>query len=124
VFESTQRAGSNPFDLVGYLQANPEAIALLGYREESLRSWHLSAGAIDGITPSPSMIYSGSYPGARALYLYANTAIPHTRDFVYAIWRSMSGAPGYTTFTFVDAAEQRDLKQEALKILTRREDDL
>jgi len=31
--ELSQRAGSIPFDLSGYLQANPEAIALMGYRE-------------------------------------------------------------------------------------------
>jgi phosphate transport system substrate-binding protein len=100
------------FDLVGYLQANPGAIALLGYREEMLRSLNLTAGSIDGVTPSPSIINAGSYAGSRSLYLYANTGFPHVREFVLAIWSSVGGGSGDTPLIAIDAAEQRALRQQ------------
>jgi phosphate transport system substrate-binding protein len=111
-----QRAGGNPFNLVGYLQANPQAIALLGYREEILRDLNLTAGSIDGVTPSLSIIYSGSYAGARAVYLYSNTTVPHMREFVLAIWSSVGGTSGDTPLISVDAAEQRNLRQQVITL--------
>lgn len=107
---------SNPFDFVGYLQAHPEAIALLGYRQELLQAWKLTAGSIDGVVPSDSTISSGSYPGARALYLYANTTVPQMRDFVWAIWSSVGGPSGDTALISIDAAEQRNLRQQVLTL--------
>lgn len=106
---------SNPFDFVGYLQAHPEAIAVLGYRQELLRAWKLSAGSIGGVVPSDETISSGSYPGARALYLYANTAVPHMRDFVLAIWSSVGGPSGDTPLISIDA-EPRYLRQQVLTL--------
>ena len=111
---SSQRAASNPFDFLGYLQANPQAIALLGFHEELLRSWNLSAGTINGVLPSPSTIHSGAYPGAHVLYLYANSSAPRMRDFVLAIWSSVVGGPWDSPFIAVDRAEQRDLRQQVL----------
>jgi phosphate transport system substrate-binding protein len=111
-----QRPGSNPFNLVGYLQANPPAIALLGYREEPLRVWNLTAGSIDGVAPSPSIIYSGSYVGARTLYLYANITVPHMREFVLATWSSVGGTSGDTPWISIDAAEQRNLRQQIITL--------
>jgi phosphate transport system substrate-binding protein len=106
---------SNPFDFVGYLQAHPEAIALLAYRHELLRAWKLTAGSIAGVAPSDSTISSGSYPGARALYLYANTTVPHMRNFVSAIWSSVGGPSGDTPLISIDA-EQPNLRQQVLTL--------
>jgi phosphate transport system substrate-binding protein len=106
---------SNPFDLFGYLQAHPGAIALLGYREERLRAAKLTAGSIDGVAPSDSTISSGSYPGARALYLYANTTVPHMREFVSAIGSSVGGPFGDTPWISIDA-ERRNLRPQVLTL--------
>jgi phosphate transport system substrate-binding protein len=111
VSEASQGAGTNPFDFVGYLQANPEAIALLGYREEVLQSWNLTAGSIDGVTPSRSIIYAGSYPGSRAIYLYADINAPGMRDFIYSILFSLGRSRGDTAVIFADPAQQRDLRK-------------
>jgi hypothetical protein len=70
------------------------------------------------------MIYSGAYPGARALYLYPNMAVPHIRDFIYAIGSSMGGVSGNTALMSIDASEQNRLRQEITKILTGREEDI
>jgi phosphate transport system substrate-binding protein len=116
VITASQGEGNNPFDLAGYLQANPVAIALLGYREELLADSTLSVGSIDGVTPSRSIIYAGSYPGARTLYLYANTAVPHMRDFVLAVLSSVGGAPGDTAFMPIEFAEFRNLREHVLTL--------
>ncbi len=116
VSELLQHSGSNPFDYVGYLQANPGAIALLGYRDEKLRYLSLAAGSIDGITPTRSTIYSGSYAGARVLYLYANTAAPHMRELALAIWESVGGASGDLPWIPTDGAEQRNLWQQVMTL--------
>jgi phosphate transport system substrate-binding protein len=103
-------------DLVGHLQANPEAIALLNYKE-MLETLNLAAGSIDGVTPSRAIIYSGSYVGARVLYLYANTAVPHMREFVWAICSSVGGASADTPLIAIDAAEQRSsIRQQVLTL--------
>jgi ABC-type phosphate transport system substrate-binding protein len=122
VSDLSQRAGTTPFDLSGYLQANPEAIALMGYpalmgyQQGMLRALNYSASSINGVTPTPSIIYSGSYPGARAVYLYANTAVPHMRTLVLAIWSSVGGAPGDTALIWTDPAEQRSLRQQVVTL--------
>jgi phosphate transport system substrate-binding protein len=111
VREMSRGAEINLWDLTDYLNANPQAIALLGYEEEVLRSSNLSAGSIDGVTPSPSSIHAGSYPGARTIYLYANSGVSRVRDFVYAMWSSVGSAPrdasGDATLIPVDSAERR-----------------
>ena len=113
VRELSQHAGSNPFDYVGYLQANPQAIALLGY--DMLRYLNVTAGSIDGVTPTRAAIYSGSYAGARILYLYANTEVLHMREFALALW-SYVGASGDMPFMAVDAAEQRSIRQQVMTL--------
>jgi phosphate transport system substrate-binding protein len=110
-----QRAGGSPFDLIGYLETNPEAIALLnpgtigfpGSRQAQDSSFAMSS--LDGVVPSRSTIYSGAYPGARVLYLYANTADPQIRNFVPALWSAVNNDP---TWISVDAAEQPDLLRQ------------
>jgi phosphate transport system substrate-binding protein len=109
-------ADGNPFNFVGYLQANPEAIALLGFRDLSLIFDSVSVGSINGVAPSRANIYSGSYPGARTLYLYANTAVPRMRDFVFAIWTSVGGASGDAALITLDASEQQSLRQEVSRL--------
>jgi phosphate transport system substrate-binding protein len=113
---ASQGAGNNPFDLAGYLQAYPAAIALLGYREELLWDSTLSFGSIDGVTPSRSIIYAGSYPGARTLYLYANTAVPHMRDFVLAILSSVGDGRVDTALMPIEPAEFRNLREHVLTL--------
>jgi phosphate transport system substrate-binding protein len=115
VSEWSQHTGSNPSNYVGYLQANPEAIALLAYGEDPLRYLNLNAGSIDGVTPNRSIIRSGSYVGARVLYLYANTGAPHMRELVFAIWSSF-GASGDMPLISVDDAEQRNIRQQVLTL--------
>jgi hypothetical protein len=106
--------------LADFLNANPQAMAVLAYQEQTLRSWNLSAGSIDGVTPGASMIRSGSYPGARAIYLYANIAVPHMRDFALAVWSSVGGAPGDApsdaSLISVDPDEWRSLRKQALAL--------
>jgi phosphate transport system substrate-binding protein len=114
VSDASQGAGNNPFDFVGYLQANPEAIVLLGYREEILQSWNLAASSIDGVTPSRLIIDAGAYPGSRALYLYANTHVPGMREFISSILSSLlpvSGRRNDTVVIFSDSAELRTLRE-------------
>jgi phosphate transport system substrate-binding protein len=113
-----QRAGGSPFDLTGYLQTHPEAIALLnpeaiglpGSREAQDSSFAMSS--LDGVVPSRSTIYSGAYLGARVVYLYANTAHPQTRNFVMALWSAVNDGPGDSTLISVDAAERPDLLRQ------------
>jgi hypothetical protein len=61
--------------------------------------------SLDGVVLSRSTIYSGSYPGARVVYLYANTAQPQIRNFVLALWSAVNNVPGDPTLISVDAAE-------------------
>ena len=109
-------ADGNLFNFVGYLQANPEAIAILGVRDLSLIFDSVSVGSINGVAPSRANIYSGSYPGARTLYLYANTAVPRMRDFVFAIWTSVGGASGDAALIVLDASEQQSLRQAVSRL--------
>ncbi len=118
--EVSRNAGNNPSDFTDYLNANPQAIALLGYQERTLRAWNLAAASIDGVAPSPPAIRSGSYPGARAIYIYANTAVSHMRDFVLAVWSSVGNSPGDaltdTTLMSVDSDEERGLWKQVLTL--------
>jgi phosphate transport system substrate-binding protein len=113
-----QRVDGSPFDLTGYLQANPEAIALLnpaaiglpGSRQAQDSSFAMSS--LDGVVPSRSTIDSGAYPAARVLYLYVNSAHPQIRNFVPALWSAVNGGPGDPTLIPVDAAERPDLLRQ------------
>ena len=111
-----QLAGGSPFDLIGYLQSNPEAIALLnaeaiglpGSREAQDSSFAMSS--LDGVVPSRSTIYSGAYPGARVVYLYANTAQPQIRYFVRALWSAVNEGHDPTLMS-VDVDDRNLLQQ-------------
>ena len=117
-----QRAGGSPFDLIGYLQSNPEAIALLnpkevgfpGSREAQDSSFAMSS--LDGVVPSRSTIYSGAYPGARIVYLYANTAQPQIRNFVLALWSAVNSLPFDPKLIAVDAAEHPNLLRQVVTL--------
>jgi ABC-type phosphate transport system substrate-binding protein len=111
-----QRAGGSPFDLIGYLQSNPEAIALMnaeaigipGSREAQDSSFATSS--LDGVVPSRSAIYSGAYPGARIVYLYTNTAHPQIRYFVRALWSAVNDGHDPTLIS-VDVGDRNLLQQ-------------
>jgi len=111
----SRRLASGRFDLVGYLQANPEAMALLGYREDLFLSLGVTAGSMDGITPNRSSISTGAYPGARVLYLYVNTSAPHMRELAMAIWSSMA-SDSDPPLTALDDAELRSIRQQLLTL--------
>jgi phosphate transport system substrate-binding protein len=120
VREASGGTERNAFDFTDYLNANPQAIAVLGYHEETLRAWNLSAGSIDGVTPSPSMIHAGSYPGARVIYLYVNSGVPRMRNFVLAMWSSVGkvafAAPGDEALMPAESTERRNITTTVLAL--------
>jgi hypothetical protein len=117
-----QRVDGSPFDLTGYLQAHPEAIAVLnpeaiglpGSREARDSSFAMSS--LDGVVPSRSTIDSGAYPGARVIYLYVNTVRPQIRNFVLALWSVVNSVPGDPMLISVDAAEHRNPPLEVVTL--------
>jgi phosphate transport system substrate-binding protein len=117
-----QRVDGSPFDLTGYLQTHPEAIALLnpeaiglpGSREA--RDSGFAMSSLDGIVPSRSTIDSGAYPGARVIYLYANTVRPQIRNFVLALWWAVNSVPGDPMLISVDAAEHQNPPVEVVTL--------
>jgi phosphate transport system substrate-binding protein len=117
-----QRVGGSHFDLIGYLQTNPEAIALLNPKEVGLpgsreaQDSSFAMSSLDGVVLSRSTIYSGAYPGARVLYLYANTAHPQIRNFVLALWSAVNSVPGDPTLISVDAAEHPNLLRQVMTL--------
>jgi phosphate transport system substrate-binding protein len=106
----------SPFNFSGYLQANPEALAVLGYSAGNLKAWGLSAASLDGVVPTIPIIYSGSYPGARTVYLYANTLVPQMRNFAFGLWSAVSSGSDDVILTPVDRAEQRERQQQVLTL--------
>jgi phosphate transport system substrate-binding protein len=85
-------------DLQGYLDANPEALAIVDYKSFWVNSGRLIAASIDGVTPTYATVSDGSYPGSRTLYLYVNSSraagTPRMRDFAVAILDSVGTYPG------------------------------
>jgi phosphate transport system substrate-binding protein len=118
-----QRAGGSSFDLIGYLQTNPEAIALLNagamglplLRSQQAQDSSLAMSSLDGVVLNRSTIYSGSYPGARVVYLYANTALPQTRNFVLALWSAVNDGHEPTLIS-VDDDEHRNIRQQVVTL--------
>lgn len=78
--------GENDNLIVQNLAANPNAVGIFGYSylEENADSLH--GVALDGIVPTYATIAGGSYPGARALYIYVKRAhlraVPGLREFL------------------------------------------
>jgi hypothetical protein len=71
--------------------------------------------SLDGVVLSRSTIYSGSYPGARIVYLYANSAHPQIRSFVLALWSAVNDGHDPTLIS-VDVDEHRNLRQQVVTL--------
>lgn len=83
-------AGEDDNAIVQKLQADPQAIGVLGYGYLRENGAAVVGIPIDGVPPSYLTIASGRYPGSRPLFLYVKqahlAAVPHLADLlrVYA----------------------------------------
>ncbi len=79
-------AGENDNLIVRKLQANPQALGMLGYGYLRENAGYVRGAAIDGVAPTYAAIANGRYPGARPLYVYVKrahlAAVPGLRDFL------------------------------------------
>ena len=104
-------------DLEGYLEANPDALAILDYRY--LRG-QLIAASIGGVAPTEATLSDGSYPAARTLYLYVNggraVGIFRMRDFAVALLDSIGPNPA-SPFMYLNV-EERLKSRSAASLLT------
>jgi ABC-type phosphate transport system substrate-binding protein len=109
-----------PHDLEGYLEANPEALAIIEYKYFWINRGQLVAASIDGVAPTEATLSDGSYSGARTLYLYVNAgragSIPRMRDFTVALLDSVGTNPG-SPFMYLNVAE-RTKSRTAASMLT------
>ena len=117
--DSIPGSAQNPYAFVGYLQANPGALAV--HAEGNLQSWNLSAAAIDDVVPAWNTIRSGAYTGSRALYLYVDKSSSLARNFAYALYSALgSGMTGYGLTDAIsglnDRAEQRAVRDQVLTL--------
>jgi phosphate transport system substrate-binding protein len=92
-----------PADLEGYLEAHPEALALVGYKYFAVYRGQLVGASIDGVAPSEATLSDGSYPASHTLYLYVNASradsIPRMREFSAALVESVAMTPGTVLMT-------------------------
>ncbi|MES2338151.1 MAG: substrate-binding domain-containing protein [Pseudomonadota bacterium] len=66
--------GENDNLIVQNLSTNPNAIGIFGYSYLEENAATLHGVPLDGVTPTYATIANGSYPGARALYIYVKKA--------------------------------------------------
>jgi phosphate transport system substrate-binding protein len=96
-------------NLVGYLEANPNAMVLFDYGYFS--NFPLVAASIDGVEPNSETIIAGTYLGSRAMYLYVNTSrartVPNMQDFVLWYVRSVVYSGAIPTTLVAPVSEQR-----------------
>ncbi len=78
--------GENDNLIVQNLAANPNALGIFGYSYLEENADRLHGTPIEGIAPTQATIADGSYPGARALYIYVKKAhlkaVPGLKEFV------------------------------------------
>lgn len=78
--------GENDNLIVQNLTTNPNAVGIFGYSYLEENADRLHGVPLDGAVPTYATIADGSYPGARALYIYVKKAhlraVPGLRDFV------------------------------------------
>ncbi len=90
-------AGENDNLIVQKLAANPTAIGVFGYSYLQENTATVRGLPIAGVAPSRATIADGSYPGARALYIYVKKAhlgaVPGLRQFL-AHYAAAWGANG------------------------------
>lgn len=81
-------AGENDNLLVQKVSAEPGTLGILGYSFLEANTDRVQPVAINGITPTPEVISSLNYPGARLLYIYVKgqhvQAKPALRQFIDA----------------------------------------
>jgi phosphate transport system substrate-binding protein len=106
--------------LFGQLDAHPETLAVVDFRYFAANAAHLIGAPIEGVEPTAASVYDGSYPGSRALYLYANVArtlgLPRMRDFIYALQDSVAGGSARTSLFGGSESDRRDSRQAALTL--------
>jgi phosphate transport system substrate-binding protein len=105
-----------PSDLNGYLEAHPEALALMDYKYFAVYRGQLAGASIDGVAPSEPTLSDGSYPASRTLYLYINASradsIPRMRDFTAALVESVAMTPG-TALMMLSETDRRASRMAA-----------
>jgi phosphate transport system substrate-binding protein len=78
--------GENDNLIVQNLSTNPNAIGVFGFSYLEENRSRLHGVPLDGVTPSYETIASGTYPGARPLFLYVKKAhlraVPGMTDFL------------------------------------------
>ena len=104
-------------DMEGYLEANPEAMAIVDYNLFAVNRQQLVGASLDGVEPAAATLSDGSYPGSRMFYLYVNGSraggIPRMRDFAVALLDAVGMTPGYA-LTMPSDSERRASHTAAL----------
>ncbi|NIA71939.1 phosphate ABC transporter substrate-binding protein [Pelagibius litoralis] len=82
------------------LDANPDALVILGFTFQQQNAGRLQPVAINGVVPSAASIADGSYGPVRALYFYIKrehlSVIPGLRDYPGELaGEAASGSDGY-----------------------------
>jgi phosphate transport system substrate-binding protein len=62
---------TNPYDIAQQLQTRPNAVGIVPFGATQYAA-SVEVGPIAGVIPSMKTISTGTYPGARALYIYMN----------------------------------------------------
>jgi phosphate transport system substrate-binding protein len=71
--DSAYTEATNPFDIAQELQTKPNALGIVPFGATQFAD-SVVVGPIAGVIPSMKTIANDTYPGARALYLYTNSA--------------------------------------------------
>jgi phosphate transport system substrate-binding protein len=99
---------ATPDDIRGYLDAHPNAMALMAYA--SFYPQVLRAVKLDNSEPTSLSIADGSYPGARTIYLYLDKsrmyAISRFVEFVGNLSYSIRIPPDSALTPLIDAERQ------------------
>ena len=99
---------ASPDDIRGYLDAHPNAMALMAY--PNLLPPYLRAVKLNGAEPTSQSIADGSYPGARTVYMDLDKsrmyAIPRLFDFGAMLPGSIWNVPDSTLIPLSEAERQ------------------
>jgi phosphate transport system substrate-binding protein len=105
-------------DLLGHLEAHPEALALVDFGYFVVSGARLNGASIDAAEATSAEVYGGTYPGSRALYLYVNVlraaVVPRMRDFVSALQESIGF--GSAPLVVISEAERREGRAAAFSL--------
>jgi phosphate transport system substrate-binding protein len=97
-----------PDDIQGYLDAHPNAMALMAYR--NFPQGPMRAVKLDGAEPTSQSTADGSYPGARTVYLYIDKsrmyAISRFLEFNAALPNSIATLPDSILSPLIEAERQ------------------